>query len=155
MFIKSAYAQCPICVVTVGGGLIIAKKFGIDDFLVSIWISALNTAFAFWFATKFKQGILKSSIVWSLGFFILSVAYLLFSKQIGHVGNSLWGVDKVLLGLVVGYVISLLAIRVDKLIRKGNNGKVLFPYQKVVIPIVFLLLTTSFGLILLSFHPPR
>lgn len=51
-FPVSVSAQCPICIVTVGGGMLIAKKLGIDDFLVSIWISALNTAIAFYLADK-------------------------------------------------------------------------------------------------------
>ena len=44
LFVTPSYAQCPVCIVTVGGGMLIAKKLGIDDLLVSIWISALNTA---------------------------------------------------------------------------------------------------------------
>ena len=53
-FITPAYAQCPVCIITVGGGMLLAKKLGVDDLLVSIWISALNTAIAFWLAPKLK-----------------------------------------------------------------------------------------------------
>ena len=51
-------------------------------------------------------------------------------------------VDKVLVGLVLGTLVWLLGIGIDKLIRKYNNGKVLFFYQKVIVPL-FLLLATS------------
>ena len=56
----SVGAQCPVCIITVGGGMLIAKKLGIDDFLISIWISALNTAIAFWLAPKLKIKFFKT-----------------------------------------------------------------------------------------------
>lgn len=48
-------AQCPVCIVTVGGGMFLADRLGIDDFLVSLWISGLNVAISFWLATKIKN----------------------------------------------------------------------------------------------------
>lgn len=143
MFINTVYAQCPVCVVTVGGGLFLAKKLGIDDLLVSIWLSGLNTAIAFWFASSMKNKILKNGFGWSLGFFIMTIGYLVYSKQIGHRGNTFLGFDKVMVGMFVGYAVSLLAIYCDKLLRKKNNGKVYFPYQKVIVPFVSFLLTTG------------
>ena len=55
MLIKEAYASCPVCIVTVGGGLFIAEKLGIDSLLISIWISALNSAFVFWITKSSKN----------------------------------------------------------------------------------------------------
>ena len=143
MFIPSAYAQCPVCVITVGGGLFIAKKLGIDDLLVSIWLSGLNTAIAFWFASVMKNRLLKNGYGWSVAFFVLTVGSLVYTKQIGHVGNTYLGVDKILVGLTVGFAISLIAILIDRLIRIKNKGKVLFYYQKVIIPLVLLIITTG------------
>ncbi len=149
LFASPVYANCPVCIVTVGGGLLIAKKLGIDDLLVSIWLSGLNTAIAVWFATKVKIKILNNPLVMAVGFYALTIIYLLFSKQIGHPKNTYLGVDKVSLGMTVGLAVFLLSIFVDKLIRYKNNKKVLFPYQKVVVPVVFLTLTTLiFGLLI-------
>jgi hypothetical protein len=139
---KPVYAQCPVCVVTVGGGLFIAKKLGIDDLLVSIWLSGLNTAIAFWMASAIKKKILNNGYLWTFGFFIASIITFVLTKQIGHLGNVYLGIDKVVFGLTVGLVISLLAILIDRLTRKMNNGKVYFPYQKVVVPLVLLTITT-------------
>ena len=141
-FIRPVYAQCPVCIVTVGGGLLIAKKLGIDDLLVSLWISGLNTAIAFWMAGKIKTKILNNPLLWSIGFYFLTLVYLVFSKQVGHKGNIFLGVDKIIFGMTVGLLISLAAIFTDKLIRYKNKGKVLFYYQKVAIPLSFLLLST-------------
>ena len=143
MFIPSVYAQCPVCVITVGGGLFIAKKLGIDDLLVSIWLSGLNTAIAFWFASVMKNRLLKNGYGWSVAFFVLTVGSLVYTKQIGHVGNTYLGIDKILVGLTVGFAISLVSIVIDRLIRIKNKGKVLFYYQKVIIPLVLLIITTG------------
>lgn len=154
MLVNPVYAQCPVCVVTVGGGLFIAKKLGIDDLLVSIWLSGLNTALAYWFANavKSKAKVLKNGFLWSLSFYLLAVGYLVFSKQIGHRGNTFLGLDKVAFGLTFGYVLSLLAIGVDKLIRIKNNGKVLFFYQKVIIPLVSLVVSTVIFMFLIKIY---
>lgn len=153
MFIVApVYAQCPVCVVTVGGGLFIAKQLGIDDLLVSIWLSALNTALAYWFASLSKPKILKNGFLWSLCFYILSIGSLVFLKQIGHRGNTFLGIDKIVFGMTLGYVLSLLAIVADKIIRKKNNGKVLFYYQKVIIPFVSLIVTTVLFMFLIKIY---
>lgn len=150
LFAKPVYAQCPICVVTVGGGLFLAKKFGLDDLLASLWISGLNTAVAFWFADMFKKRkVLNSGMVWSLVFMAFTFAYLVFSKQMGGKYNTFWGINRVVLGILIGYVVWLFAIAIDRLIRIKNHGKVLFYYQKVIIPLVLLSLTSGiFGMLL-------
>ncbi|MEK7597557.1 MAG: hypothetical protein AAB441_02820 [Patescibacteria group bacterium] len=65
--------MCPACVLTIGGGLLIAKKLGVNDILA------------------------------------------------------------------IGLLTVFLSLLTDKLLRKINHGKVFFPYQKVVIPLVYLL----------------
>ena len=82
------YAQCPVCIITVGGGLILAKKLGIDDLLVSIWLSGLNTAIAFWIASGIKKKNLNNPVLWSLGFYVMTIGYLSYTKQINHPGNK-------------------------------------------------------------------
>lgn len=133
MLFKPVYASCPVCVITVGGGLLIAKKLGIDDLLVSIWISGLNTAIAFWIASFTKNKLFKNAYILSSIFYLLTIIYLWYSKQL---------VNKVSLGLTVGLVVFFLAMITDKILRKKKNGKVLFYYQKVVIPLVYLIVTT-------------
>jgi len=143
MFINPVYAQCPVCIVTVGGGLLLAEKLKIDSFLISIWISALNTAIAYYMVTKFKRPIFKSAYLWSILFYIFTVIYLDISNQLKGV-NSILGIDRSLLGLSLGLILSIISINIDQLIKKLNKGKVLFYYQKVIIPLIILILATLF-----------
>ena len=143
IFIKSVYAQCPVCIITVGGGLFIAKKLGIDNLLASIWFSALNTAFALWFASLMKKKLLKRSLIWSVGLYLISFWYLSFTNQIGHPGNTFLGMDKIIFGMTIGFILIYLSAFLDRVIRYRNHGKVVVPYQKVIIPVVILLLMTG------------
>lgn len=139
---KPAYANCPVCIVTVGGGLLIAEKLGIDDLLITLWISGLNTAIAFYVADKIKKpGILKNGYFWSILFYLTTLIYLYSTSQAG-IGNNFLGIDKSLFGLSLGIIVFFKSIFIDKFIRHKNNGKVLFFYQKVIIPFSLLLITT-------------
>jgi hypothetical protein len=140
--VKVAYAQCPVCIVTVGGGMFLAKKLGIDDFLVSLWISGLNTAISFWLASKIKNRVLSNPIIFSFLMLGLTLFYFQFTNQIGVVSNRLLGLDKIIFGQTLGLLIWFLGIFIDRYSRKLHGGKILFPYQKVVFPVGTLLIFT-------------
>jgi hypothetical protein len=142
IFIKPVLAQCPVCIVTVGGGMLLAEKLGVDSLLVSIWISALNTAIALWLAPKFKIKFLKNPYILSVILYTFTLFYFYFTDQIGFKNNQILGLDKIILGQTFGLLIMFLAVFLDKFIRSKNNNKVFFYYQKVIIPVSLLIITT-------------
>jgi len=138
----SVAAQCPVCIVTVGGGMLLAKKLGIDDLLVSIWISALNTAISFWVAPKIKIKYLKNPYLLSFLLYFATLFYFYFTDQIGFSSNQVIGVDKIVFGQTIGLLVMFIANYLDGYVRRKNNNKVLFYYQKVIIPLSFLFIIT-------------
>lgn len=151
MLISTVNAQCPVCIVTVGGGLFLAKKLGIDNLLTALWISGLNVAIAFWFVTFVKKPkLFKNPFIWTGILFFSTYFYLVSTQQMYHKNDTFMNVDKVLVGLIVGTLIWLLGIGIDKFIRKYNQGKVLFYYQKVIIPLSLLLVTSGIFSILIK-----
>ena len=140
--VKAAYAQCPVCIVTVGGGMLLAKKLGVDDFLVSLWISGLNTAISFWLAPKIKNKILGNPVIFSLVMLGLTLFYFIYTNQTGSPMNKVMGLDKLIFGQILGLLIMFLGIFIDRFSRKLNGGKILFPYQKVVFPVGSLIIFT-------------
>ena len=140
--IKAAYAQCPVCIVTVGGGMLLAKKLGVDDFLVSLWISALNTAISFWLAPKIKNKILGNPIVFSLLMLAFTLFYFVYTDQTGLATNKILGFDKIIFGQTLGLLIMFFGISIDRYSRKLNGDKILFPYQKVIFPVGLLIIFT-------------
>jgi hypothetical protein len=141
-FVTPAYAQCPICIVTVGGGMYLAKKLGVDDLLVSIWISALNTAISFWLAPKLKIKLLRNP--WILSFIMLGLTlfYFQFTDQVGGQTNRFLGIDKIIFGQVLGLLVMFFANWFYAFTKKKNNDKTIFPYAKVAFPFLSVLITT-------------
>ena len=137
-----AYAQCPICIVTVGGGMLIASKLGIDDFLISIWISALNTAIAFWLAPKIKIKLLNNGHILALLLIATTLLYFQFTDKLGLATNRLLGIDKIIFGQTIGFIAMATGNHLYHFSKKRNGGKTIFPYAKVVFPVTSVLLFT-------------
>jgi cell division protein FtsB len=140
--VKAAYAQCPVCIVTVGGGMVLARTLKIDDFLVSLWISGLNTAISFWIAPKIKNKFFGSPLVFSLLILGFTLFYFNYTHQISSTGSQILGINKIVLGQIIGFLVWFLGIFIDRYSRVLNNHKILFPYQKVVFPFTTLLFFT-------------
>lgn len=122
--------------------MLLAQKLGIDDLLVSIWISALNTAISFWLAPKLKLKLMKNPVILSLIMFGLTIFYFQFTNQLGVTTNRLLGVDKILLGQTLGLLAMFLGNFIYAFTKKNNGGKTIFPYAKVAFPVGFVLLLT-------------
>jgi len=122
--------------------MLLAQKLGIDDFLVSLWISGLNTAISFWMATKIKHRIFGSPIILSILMYLLTLSYFIFTRQTGSANNQILGVDKIILGQTLGLLIWGLGIFIDRRSRALNGGKILFKFQKVIFPVGTLIIFT-------------
>lgn len=149
---SQVHAVCPICTVAVGAGLGISRWLGIDDSVTGIWIGGLILSSGLWLADWIsKKGWrVPYKEVLSVGlFFLFIIPPLYLGKMIGLSGNILWGIDKVLLGTIIGSIIFLFGVWLDKWLRTTNNDKVYVYYQKVIIP-VFLLSLASFVFYLIT-----
>lgn len=144
LLVTPVSAQCPVCIVTVGGGMLLAKKLGIDDLLVSIWISALNTALSFYLAPKIKIKLLNNPLVLSALMYATTIIYFVTTGQTGHLSNRLLGIDKIFLGQTLGLVVMILGNTIYLYTKRKNGDKALFPYSKVVFPVGSILLVTLF-----------
>ncbi len=143
-FPSSAFAQCPVCIITVGGGMLLADRLGVDDLLVSIWISGLNTVLAYWLAPKIKIKPLNRRTVLSFLFYLLTLSYFYLTKELGVPQNTLLGIDKIFLGQTAG----LFAVIAGNILyadtKRRRHHRSLFPYAKVVFPVGLLLVLTLF-----------
>ncbi|MEM5836411.1 MAG: hypothetical protein QXK48_02025 [Candidatus Aenigmatarchaeota archaeon] len=142
---SEATATCPVCVIAVAGGLEFSRLLGIDDTITGIWIGGLLLSTSLWLANWLEKNfklkftkLLITLIVYSTSF--LSLYWM---KAIGHPSCSkLFGIDKLLIGIIAGTIAFQFSLIVNEKIKKMNKGKVLFPFQKVIIPLVFLLVAS-------------
>jgi hypothetical protein len=152
--IKQAQAVCPVCTVAVAGGLGISRWIGIDDSVMGIWIGGLILSSGFWmadWASKKSWRIPYPKILSILLMVLFVVPPLYMAKMIGLPGNTLWGIDKILLGTIVGSGLFYAGMRLDLWLRTTNEDKVYIYYQKVIAPVFFLTIgSVIFFLITLS-----
>lgn len=141
---KNAFAVCPLCTLAVGTGLGLMHYFGIDDVIAGIWVGAFIFSMASWIQTgklnkkgwtKWWQRGLTFAVFYGV---ILSILSLLPITQFG--ANTLWGVDRLLLGVVIGSLGLGGSYWMYLVIKKRNNDKPWFPFQKVVMPVAAVIL---------------
>ncbi|MCX6113584.1 MAG: hypothetical protein NTY22_09990 [Proteobacteria bacterium] len=143
LFSRQALAVCPVCTIAVGSGLGLLRAFGVDDIITGLWLGALVVSSILWFLDwmnkrnyNFK---FKKTIIW-ISFYLLFI-YPLY--LMGYGGEPMfYFVDRLLIGVIIGSIVFLLSIAADHYLRSINDNKVVFLYQKVIVPMVFLFIAS-------------
>lgn len=140
-FAFPAHAVCPVCTVAVGAGVGLAQYFRIDDAITGIWIGGLIVSVTIWTISWMSRKNIRffgRKILVAAGYIIFTLGPLYWNGTIGHPFNKLCGIDKLLLGTVVGGIFFILAVKFNDFLKTKNNGKVYFPFQKGAVPIITL-----------------
>ncbi len=136
---------CPVCVVAIGAGLGLSRWLGIDDLVSSVWIGAFLVAIISWtlsFMKKKGWSFTDDGIIITLAYIVLTFIPLYYAKIVGNPLNQIWGIDKIIFGSIVGAAVLFLAHWLHSYLKKINNGKSFFPYQRVVVPVAILIITS-------------
>jgi len=146
---RSTHAVCPVCTVAVGGGVLLSRYLGVDDLIIGVWIGGLLVSLGLWTATYIKKKFFRwQEWLAVIAFWLMTYFGFKQAGFIGHPTCKIHGHDKLLTGMVFGTIAFILGYGLDGLLRKLNRkepDKALFPYQKVVVPIFFLILSTMFA----------
>lgn len=137
IFLKKALAVCPLCTVFVAGGLGLSRYLGIDDTISGLWIGGLIVSLIIWtnnWLDKKEGKIKKLKPLVAGGYFLLVILPLYWQGFIGHPFHTLWGIDKLILGIFLGSGGFLLGSIFYAYLKK-KKGKPHFPFQKVLMPI--------------------
>jgi len=138
-----AKAVCPVCTVAVVGGIGISRWLGIDDAITGVWIGGITVSLIIWNLDWFERKKINfygKKIITTLVYLGLIIVPLYFIKDIWHPMNTLWGMNKLFLGILVGIVSFWNAADYYEYLKKKNGGHAYFPFQKVVMPISALLI---------------
>ncbi len=113
--------MCPVCAVAVGMGLGLSRWLKIDDAISGLWIGGLIISLSFVLAKQTKR--------------LLLVLVLFFSTVIPlkYLGIL---IDRLVFGIVAGMIIFCLSLLFHLRLKHY------FPFQKVVIPVLFLLISS-------------
>ncbi len=148
-------AHCPLCTAAVGVAAVGAKYYGIDDSIIGLFIGAFSISVGLWFGLKIlKKNYIRFQmpliiilsfvltvipIIYSINSNSLYMPLLLFGEA-GSLFNKVYWVNKMLLGSIIGSVVTLVGYWVHVKIKEFH-GRVLFPFQGMIITIVLLVLT--------------
>ena len=136
-----AKAVCPICIIAVGAGLGLSRYLGIDDTITGLWIGGLTVSMIMWTINwarpKIKQ--IKLRPWWNaliiIAYYAMIAWPLATQNFIGHPLNKMWGIDKIILGITLGSIIFFATSNFYLWLKKNNNGRAYFPFQKVIMPL--------------------
>lgn len=80
----------------------------------------------------------RNTITFIVNYLLFTIP-LYFTSILGNPQNYLFGIDKFIIGTLIGSLVFYFAVLFDRYLRSINKNKVLFYFQKVVIPVLFLI----------------
>jgi len=135
---------CLVCSAGIIVGLGLSRWLKVDDSISGLWIGALLLTISFWTNDwLFKKREKKPMIV----LFITLVLYWFFTITSLYKANiindyclKMFGLNRLVFGSLLGILATSIALVTEKILRQRGNGKALFPYQKVILPISLLVI---------------
>lgn len=139
LLVKQALAVCPICTIAVGAGVGLSRWLGIDDSITGLWIGGLVVSMIAWTLSWFDKKNIRfrgRALATIVGYYLLVVVPLYFMGIMGNPLNACaCGLDKLLVGIIVGSVAFWFGASWYFSLKDRNNGHAYFPFQKVVMPV--------------------
>jgi hypothetical protein len=137
---------CMVCSVAVAGGLGISRYLGVNDAATGVWAGAFLFAMGQWtnyfFEKKGKKSLwlkIVSGLFWYA--MLIPLYYGVHPSLVLNAQKLLW-VDSFLLAVVAGSLVLWGSIKLYQFLKAKNGGKPHFQFEKVVLPIVLLLLVS-------------
>lgn len=136
---------CAVCTVAVGASLEIARRMGVDDGVVGVWSGAFLLLLGYWtlkwmdkkgWQFKGRDIIVLAASVAMIGF--IYVSHLVYTPK---AILFLW-IDPFLFAAICGALVLHYSFAFYQWMKMKNGGHAHFPFEKVVVPVVVLALTS-------------
>ncbi len=134
----------PICAVGIASGLGISRWLGIDDITLGLWIGALILSVSIQFnifLNKKGKSFPYSFWVIFLSSWTLSFLPILINLD-KYTSCIICGFPEVICGSILGILTLFLVDKLNLFIIDKHNKKVYFYYQKVIIPLIGLVIVS-------------
>jgi len=134
----------PVCAIGIASGLGISSWLGISDITLGLWIGALILSASIQFdifLNKKGKSFPFSFWVIFLSSWVLSFLPILINLD-KYTSCIICGFPEVICGSIVGILILFLIDKVNLFVIDKHDKKVYFYYQKVIIPIIGLIIAS-------------
>ncbi len=136
-----ANPACIVCTVAIGASLEIARKLGINDNIVGLWVGALLALLGYWTILWFdKKGWnfkARNFVIMLLSFSVIAFIYrdgfVYTPKIIGFLY-----IDSFLFATLLGAASYIYTQKLYSWLKTHNHGHAHFPFEKVVLPLTVL-----------------
>ena len=147
---------CPICTVAVAAGIGVLEGWGVDNVLIGIWVGALVVSSIAWMIDYLNRKnihfIFKPQLI-IISFYAIFIWPLYYWGIMGGANKIIFGIswlDRTLFGVIIGTFLFILAVFYDNHIRKLNDNRVMVKYQRVIVPIVMLIIASIIVFLLIG-----
>lgn len=140
-----ARAVCPVCTIAVCAGVGLSRWLGVNDLISGVFVGGLIVSLIIWFLNWLDKRQIRFKMRWlivAVLFYFIVVAPLYWLGIIGNPLNKFYGIDRLLFGIISGSLVFFISVLLHNFLKKKNQGKSYFPFQKVVLPISFLIITS-------------
>ena len=147
-FAAPVSAVCPVCTISVCFGVGFSRWLGVDDKITGLWIGGLIVSLIIWtinWLDKKNIRFMFRKIIVVLAYYLIIIVPMYTIKIggdtiMGHPTNKVWGMDKLLFSIIIGSIAFFAGNLLHLWLKNKNNGKSYFPFQKVAIPILPLII---------------
>lgn len=148
-----ANPACAVCTVAIGASLSVARRLGVEDAVVGLWAGALLTLLGYWTILFFDKKnwnfcgrdlLLLMSSVAMIGF--------IYIDEVEYAPVVIWHLfymDVILFSAIFGMLIYIGSQKFYQFLKQRNGGHAHFPFEKVVLPLVMLLIAS----VLVTYFP--
>ncbi|MEK6875016.1 MAG: hypothetical protein AABX52_04685 [Nanoarchaeota archaeon] len=144
--VPSVMAHCPVCTAAAGAAVSVARWYGVDDSLVGVLIGGFIVSTALWADNTLKKQDKNFVYNQDIVFILLATVITIIGFKISglfETNSLLFGLPRLLSGMVIGIFVSTTGHRVHGLLRAKNNGKNFISLQGTSILIGSLLLAST------------
>ena len=140
--IAKANPACAVCTVAMGAFLGISRALGISDNATGVWIGGL-LLMTYYFTIKFveyKKWTFKFyHIFW--GLMTLCLVPVMYNF-VQYKFDTFFGIDAFLISMICGAFAFWLSQFIYQIMKNANGRHAHFPFEKVVMAVIFLLITS-------------
>lgn len=138
--------MCQLCTAAIIGGLGLSRWLKVDDTISGVWIGAFLITIIYYsiqFLENKKIKFKGRNFAVALIYYLISILPLYFYDIIGHPLNKIFILDKFLVGIIAGSALFTGSVILYSWMKKKNGGHAHFPLEKVMIPVVSLLIAST------------